>query len=80
MNRQVRWLHEQMPTWVTQGAISSAQAAAIRRLYPEPKAALPWGMLFFSGIGAVVVGLDARGTSADQFRPRSRCSIWRSLR
>lgn len=57
MNKHVRWLHEQLPAWVTQSAISSAQADAIRRLYPEPKAALPWGMLIFSGIGAVVIGL-----------------------
>ncbi len=57
MNRHVRWLHEQLPTWVTQGAISPTQADAIRRLHPEPKTALPWGLLIFSGIGAVVVGL-----------------------
>lgn len=57
MNKHVRWLHEQLPAWVTQGAISPAQADAIRRLYPEPKAALPWAVLIFSGIGAVVIGL-----------------------
>lgn len=57
MNKHVRWLHEQLPAWVTQGAISPAQADAIRRLYPEPKATLPWAMLIFSGIGAVVIGL-----------------------
>jgi uncharacterized membrane protein len=57
MNKHVRWLHEQLPAWVTQGAISPAQADAIRRLHPESKTALPWGMLIFAGIGAVVIGL-----------------------
>ncbi len=57
MSKYVRWLQEQLPGWVTQGAISPAQAEAIRRLYPEAKDALPWGMLIFSGIGAVVTGL-----------------------
>lgn len=57
MNKHVRWLHDQLPAWVTQGVVSRAQADAIRALYPEPKAALPWGMIIFSGIGAVVIGL-----------------------
>ena len=57
MSKHVRWLHEQLPAWVTQGVISPVQADAIRRLHPAPAAALPWGMLIFSGIGAVVVGL-----------------------
>lgn len=57
MNKHVRWLHEQLPAWVTQGLITPAQAEALRRLHPEPKAGLPWGMLIFSGIGAVVIGL-----------------------
>jgi uncharacterized membrane protein len=57
MSRYVRWLHEQLPGWVTQGAISPAQAEAIRRLYPETKPGLPWATLIFSGVGAVVIGL-----------------------
>jgi uncharacterized membrane-anchored protein len=57
VSRHVRWLREQLPGWVTQGVITPAQAEAIRRSYPEPKAALPWGMLVFSGLGAVVIGL-----------------------
>jgi uncharacterized membrane protein len=57
MNKHVRWLYAQLPDWVAQGAILPAQADAIRRFYPEPKAGLPWGMLIFSGIGAVVIGL-----------------------
>jgi uncharacterized membrane protein len=57
MNKQVRWLHEQLPAWVTQGVVSPAQADAIRKLYPEPKAVPPWGMIIFSGIGAIIIGL-----------------------
>jgi uncharacterized membrane protein len=57
MNKHVDWLHEQLPGWVTQGVVSPAQADAIRKIYPEPKAAQPWGMIIFSGIGAVVIGL-----------------------
>jgi uncharacterized membrane protein len=57
MSKHVRWLHDQLPGWENQGVISAAQAETIRRLYPEPKAALPWGMLIFSGIGSVVIGL-----------------------
>ena len=57
MSKHVRWLQEQLPGWVRQEVISPAQAEALRRLYPEPKTAQPWGMLIFSGIGAVVIGL-----------------------
>jgi uncharacterized membrane protein len=57
MNKHVRWLHEQLPVWVTRGVVSTEQADAIRKIYPEPKAVLPWGMIIFSGIGAVVIGL-----------------------
>ena len=57
VNKHVRWLHDQLPGWVTQGVITPTQANAIRRLYPESDGALPWGMLIFSGIGAIVIGL-----------------------
>jgi uncharacterized membrane protein len=57
VNKQVRWLHDQLPAWVTQGVITPTQANAIRQLYPESSGALPWGMLIFSGIGAIVIGL-----------------------
>src|SRR4051812_6966025 len=57
MNKHVRWLDEQLPAWLTQGVITPAQADLIRRLYPPSDVALPWGMLIFSGIGAIVIGL-----------------------
>lgn len=53
----LRWLREQLPGWVAQGVVTPAQADVIRKLYPEAKATLPWGMILFSGIGAVVIGL-----------------------
>jgi len=53
----VRWLHEQLPVWVTKGLVSPTQADAIGQLYPQPKAELPRGMIIFSGLGAVVIGL-----------------------
>ena len=57
MNRQIRWLRQELPGWVARGVVSPAQAGAIRALYPEPKTSLPWSMLVFSGVGAVVIGL-----------------------
>lgn len=56
MNKPIRWLHEQLPAWVAQGTISPAQAETLRRLYPEPRPVLPWGMLLFSGLGAIILG------------------------
>lgn len=57
MNKHIQWLVGQLEMWVQQGLVSREQAAAIRRLYPAQKASLPWGMLIFTGIGAVIVGL-----------------------
>ncbi|MBK9138457.1 MAG: DUF2157 domain-containing protein [Verrucomicrobia bacterium] len=57
MSTNVRWLREQTEKWVAQGVVSADQAARIRAFYPEPAAGLPWAMLIFSGLGAVVVGL-----------------------
>ena len=57
MSERIRWLWDESRQWVAKGLISEDQAGAIRRLYPEPKAALPWGMVIFSGIGAAIAGL-----------------------
>ncbi len=57
MSDQVRWLYDQLGRWTAQGLISGDQAARIRDLYPAPRAALPWGLILFSGIGAIVAGL-----------------------
>jgi uncharacterized membrane protein len=57
MSRQVRWLWGQSTEWVDKGLISREQAGRIRALYPEPKTALPWGTIIFSGLGAGIAGL-----------------------
>jgi len=57
MSKHIQWLMEQIEVWVARGLISREQADGIRRLYPEPKAGLPWGAIIFSGIGAVILGL-----------------------
>jgi uncharacterized membrane protein len=55
MNKRVRWLDSELGVWLERGIITPAQAENIRALYPEAKAP-PWGLLIFSGLGAVVGG------------------------
>lgn len=57
MNKQLRWLWGELDRWVAAGAISGEQAGRIRQFYPAPTPGLPWGMLLFSGLGAVLAGL-----------------------
>lgn len=57
MNKQTRWLFAEIKRWTEDKIISSEQAASIRALYPEPPTTLSWGLIVFSGIGAVVAGL-----------------------
>jgi uncharacterized membrane protein len=57
MSDRIRWLWEESKGWAAKGLISQDQADRIRGLYPEPKAALPWGTIIFSGIGAGIAGL-----------------------
>ncbi len=51
------WLYEETRKWTQNGIINNSQAEAIKGLYPLPKAERPWGLLVFSGIGAVIIGL-----------------------
>ena len=57
MSERIRWLWEESKGWVETGLISPDQAGRIRALYLEPKAALPWGTIIFSSIGAAIAGL-----------------------
>lgn len=57
MSQQVRWLREQLKSWVAEGLVSPQQAEQIARRYPEPKAGAPWGTIIFAGLGAIVFGL-----------------------
>jgi uncharacterized membrane protein len=58
MGDQREWLRGEVPSWERDGLISSAQTQAILARYPAPAAGgLPWGMIIFSCLGAVIVGL-----------------------
>ena len=57
MSKHTAWLHEQLKSWVAEGLLSSGQADVLRQRYPEPNAGVPWGVIIFSGLGAVVCGL-----------------------
>jgi uncharacterized membrane protein len=58
MRDQREWLQGEVTTWERDGLISSEQSHAILARYPSSGAgALPWGMIIFSCLGAVVVGL-----------------------
>jgi hypothetical protein len=58
MSKQVRWLMAESERWVRERIVSPEQAERIRALYPEAPTA-PWGMIVFSGLGAVIVRRDA---------------------
>jgi uncharacterized membrane protein len=57
MSAHLRWLTTQLEEWAALGLLSREQARAIRARYPEIKGGAPWGMIIFTGIGAVIVGL-----------------------
>jgi uncharacterized membrane protein len=59
MSKPTRWLHAEIERWVAEKIISPDQAIRLRELYPAREAALPWGMILFSGLGAVLLGLGA---------------------
>lgn len=51
------WLEQESARWVREAVVSPEQAARICALYPPPAAGTPWGLIVFSGLGAVVIGL-----------------------
>lgn len=55
--RTTSWLYEETKRWTQNGIINNNQAEAIKGLYPLQKEDRPWGLLVFSGIGAVIIGL-----------------------
>ena len=55
MKKQIKWLHQELDTWIGEGLVTPDQAVAIRARYPEK--GLPWGTLIFSGLGGVIIGL-----------------------
>lgn len=56
MKNPRRWLEQESARWVRESIVSSEQATRICELYPPPSAT-PWGLIVFSGLGAVVIGL-----------------------
>jgi len=57
MSNEHRWLAKQIDQWTADGLVTVEQAAALRARHPVPKEGLPWGMIVFSAIGAIVMGL-----------------------
>ncbi|MCX6865913.1 MAG: hypothetical protein NTV46_06780 [Verrucomicrobia bacterium] len=58
-------VRKKLAEWTAAGLISPEQAAAIRAREPQEKPGRSWGILIFSGFGAVVLGLgvaDGTGT------------------
>ena len=58
MSKQTRWLFSEIERWTAEKIISAEQGARLRAFYPEGAArTVSWGLIVFSGLGAVVVGL-----------------------
>jgi uncharacterized membrane protein len=58
MSGHIRWLMKELDVWLAEGTISPEQAEALRRRYAARESAgLPWGLILFGGLGAVVLGL-----------------------
>ena len=51
------WLQREVCEWEREGVISSDQSRAILARYPAQTEGLPWGMIIFACLGAVIVGL-----------------------
>lgn len=57
MSPNHRWLFSETERWTQARLITAEQAGQIRALYAEPVNRTPWGLLLFTGLGAVVLGL-----------------------
>jgi uncharacterized membrane protein len=57
MSNPTRWLFTEIERWTNDKIISEDQAAEIRARYPASPPRRSWGLILFSGLGAVVVGL-----------------------
>lgn len=56
MKKHRGWLFAEIDRWTNEKLIEPGQAVALRNLYPE-EAVAPWGLIIFSCLGAVVLGL-----------------------
>lgn len=57
MSKPIQWLLAEIDRWTNDGLITSEQATRLRALYPDTEKKTSWGLIVFSGLGAVVVGL-----------------------
>jgi len=57
MSKQNQWLWDESRKWEQKGLVTGQQGDQIRALYPKPAGALPWSMMIFSGLGAVIAGM-----------------------
>ncbi|OGV62278.1 MAG: hypothetical protein A2283_17640 [Lentisphaerae bacterium RIFOXYA12_FULL_48_11] len=57
MKKHIRWLNNELQSWLADGIIRPEQADTIRKRYPDDMSGLPWGAIIFSSIGGVVLGL-----------------------
>jgi uncharacterized membrane protein len=51
------WLRGEIRTWQTEGLISRDQAEVLQARYPVDRNGRSWGMIIFSCLGAVIIGL-----------------------
>jgi hypothetical protein len=57
MSKERRWLAAEIDRWIADGVITPGQGEQLRARYPVSADGLPWGIILFSAIGAVVTGL-----------------------
>ncbi|UCD81221.1 MAG: DUF2157 domain-containing protein [Desulfobacterales bacterium] len=57
MKKNIKWLLAEIDLWLSEGLISTDQAAELKRRYPAPEHGTAWGRIIFFSIGAVLFGL-----------------------
>jgi uncharacterized membrane protein len=57
MSKHNPWLFAEIERWTREEIITPAQAVRLRALYPDTSRRISWGLIVFSGLGAVVIGL-----------------------
>ncbi|MEI6788167.1 MAG: DUF2157 domain-containing protein, partial [bacterium] len=53
----LEWLRGEIQSWLTDGLISRDQAESLQARYPVDRNGRSWGMIIFSCLGAVIIGL-----------------------
>ncbi|MEO7597460.1 MAG: DUF2157 domain-containing protein [Opitutus sp.] len=57
MSKRNPWLFAEIERWTKELIITPEQAGRLRALYPDTSTGVSWGLIVFSSLGAVVVGL-----------------------